>query len=55
MHELIHGLTHTLEEVLILIPFLFIAFLIIELFNMLHIFLHPFLIYTFDFIKFQIC
>ena len=30
MHEIIHGLTHTLEEVLILIPFLFIAFLIIE-------------------------
>lgn len=31
MHELIHCITHTLEEVLILIPFLFIAFLIIEL------------------------
>ena len=30
MHEIIHGLTHTLEEVLILIPFLFVAFLIIE-------------------------
>lgn len=30
MHELIHCLTHTLEEVLILIPFLLIAFLIIE-------------------------
>lgn len=30
MHEIIHGLTHTLEEVLVLIPFLFIAFLIIE-------------------------
>ena len=31
MHELIHCITHTLEEVLLLIPFLFIAFLIIEL------------------------
>lgn len=31
MHELIHCITHTLEEVLILIPFLFIAFFVIEL------------------------
>ena len=31
MHELVHCILHTLEEVLILIPFLFIAFLIIEL------------------------
>lgn len=31
MHELIHCITHTLKEVLLLIPFLFIAFLIIEL------------------------
>ena len=30
MHELIHCILHTLEEVLLLIPFLFIAFLIIE-------------------------
>lgn len=30
MHEFIHCLTHTLKEVLILIPFLFVAFLIIE-------------------------
>lgn len=31
MHELVHCILHTLEEVLLLIPFLFIAFLIIEL------------------------
>ena len=31
MHELEHCILHTLEEVLLLIPFLFIAFLIIEL------------------------
>jgi len=31
MHELIHCITHALEEVLLLIPFLLIAFLIIEL------------------------
>ncbi|MBQ7104660.1 MAG: arsenic efflux protein [Bacilli bacterium] len=30
MHELIHCLIHTIEEVLLLIPFLFIAFFIIE-------------------------
>ena len=30
MHELGHCILHTLEEVLLLIPFLFIAFLIIE-------------------------
>ena len=31
MHELVHCILHTLEEVLLLIPFLFIAFLIIEI------------------------
>jgi len=31
MHEIIHCIIHTLEEVLLLIPFLFIAFLIIEI------------------------
>lgn len=30
MHELIHCLIHTIEEVLLLIPFLFVAFFIIE-------------------------
>ena len=30
MNELVHCIIHTLEEVLLLIPFLFIAFLIIE-------------------------
>ena len=30
MNELVHSIIHTLEEVLLLIPFLFIAFLIIE-------------------------
>ena len=30
MHELVHCILHTFEEVLLLIPFLFIAFLIIE-------------------------
>lgn len=31
MHEIVHSIFHTLEEVLLLIPFLFIAFFIIEL------------------------